>query len=303
VQGLARFTMRGRSQAALVAATSAVLSLVVPLIGLLSSAAIALVTLRKGAIEGLMVGAFSGLASGLLALAVLGSPVPAIGFALALWLPAWMLGLVLRQSRSLDLTVQLAALFGLLILVGIHLQADDPTRYWVDLLEPVRENLVERGLVEAAASEQLVAEISRWMTGAFAATFYFQLLLALFIGRSWQAQLYNPGGFSTEFRAFRVQNGVGYLTAGLVALVLLTDDAMWASELLLLLAPLFFIQGVAIVHSLAHGYAAGRGWLIGFYALLVLIMPHAEILVAGLGLVDVWADVRARVAARPGGGR
>jgi len=302
VQGLASFTMRGRSQAALVAATSAVLSLVVPLIGLLSSAAIALVTLRKGATEGLMVGAFSGLASGLLALAVLGSPVPAIGFALALWLPAWMLGLVLRQSRSLDLTVQLAALFGLLILVGIHLQADDPTRYWADLLEPMRENLVERGLVEAAASEQLVAEISRWMTGAFAATFYFQLLLALFIGRSWQAQLYNPGGFSAEFRAFRVQNGVGYLTAGLVALVLLTEDAMWASELLLVSAPLFFIQGVAIVHSLAHSYAAGRGWLIGFYALLVLIMPHAEILVAGLGLVDVWADVRARVAAGPGGG-
>jgi hypothetical protein len=290
--------MRGRSQAAMVAAAAAVLSLIVPMIGLISSAAVALVTLRKGAREGLIVGSIAGLASGMLAFATLGRPDYAIGFALALWLPIWTLGIVLRQSRSLDLTIHVAALFGLVIVAGIHLQADDPTDYWTELLEPLRESLVEGGVVGAAVSEQLIAQVSRWMTGAFAASFYFQLLLALFIGRWWQALLYHPGGFGTELRGFRVQRGAGYLAVGLLVLVLLLDPVMWASELLLLLAPLFFIQGVAIAHSLAHSYSAGRGWLIGFYALLVVLMPHAEILVTGLGLVDVWFDVRARVAAR-----
>ncbi len=91
--GLATFIMRGRSQAALVAAVFAVLSLLFPLAGMLSSATVALVTLRLGPVEGLIVGAFAGLASGLFAFAALGSPAPALGFALALWLPVWALGL------------------------------------------------------------------------------------------------------------------------------------------------------------------------------------------------------------------
>jgi hypothetical protein len=298
VQALASFTMRGRSQAALVATACAVLSLMVPLAGLISSAAVALVTLRKGAAEGLIVGAFAGLASGLLVFAALGSPVPAIGFALALWLPVWVLSVVLRQTRSLDLTIQSAALFGLLIVVAIRLQASDPAIYWAELLEPVRENLVSGGVIDAAVSEELLARISRWMTGAFAATFYFQLLLALFIGRWWQALLYNPGGFGAEFRTFRVQAGFGYLALALLVSVSLLDQALWARELLLLLAPLFFLQGVAVVHFLAHVFSANRGWLIGFYALMLLVMPHAEILVGAFGLSDLWIDLRGRVVAR-----
>lgn len=301
MQSLASFTMRGRSQATLVAAVSAMLSLIVPLVGLISSAAIALVTLRKGADEGLVVGAFAGFAGGLLAFTALGSPLPAVGFVLMLWLPVWVLGLVLRQTRSLALTVQVAALFGLLVVAGIRLFAADPATYWVELLEPVRRSLVGSSVIDATVSERLVVQAARWMTGAFAATFCFQLLLALLIGRWWQALLYNPGGFGAEFRALRMRSEVAYSALGLAAVVLLSDGAMWATELLLLLAPLFFLQGVAIVHNLAHAYSAHRGWLIGFYGLLLLVMPYAEILVAGFGFLDNWVDLRTRVAARKKG--
>jgi len=301
VQSLASFTMRGRSQATLVAAVSAMLSLIVPLVGLISSAAIALVTLRKGADEGLVVGAFAGFAGGLLAFTALGSPLPAVGFVLMLWLPVWVLGLVLRQTRSLALTVQVAALFGLLVVAGIRLFAADPATYWVELLEPARRSLVGSSVIDATVSERLVVQAARWMTGAFAATFCFQLLLALLIGRWWQALLYNPGGFGAEFRALRMRSEVAYSALGLAAVVLLSDGAMWATELLLLLAPLFFLQGVAIVHNLAHAYSAHRGWLIGFYGLLLLVMPYAEILVAGFGFLDNWVDLRTRVAARKKG--
>jgi len=301
VQSLASFTMRGRSQVTLVAAASAMLSLILPLVGLISSATIVLVTLRKGAEEGLIVGAFAGFAGGLLAFAALGSPLPAVGFVMMLWLPVWVLGLVLRQTRSLALTVQVAALFGLLVVAGIRLFTPDPAAYWMELLEPVRRSLVGSSVIDAAVSEQLVVQAARWMTGAFAATFYFQLLLALFLGRWWQALLYNPGGFAAEFRALRVRSGVAYPALGLVVVVLLLDEAMSATELLLLLVPLFFLQGVAIVHSLAHAYSAHRGWLIGFYGLLLLAMPYAEILVTGVGFLDSWVDLRARVAVRKKG--
>jgi hypothetical protein len=241
------------------------------------------------------------MASGVLAFAASGSPLPAIGFALGLWLPVWLLGILLRQSRSLDLTIQLAALFGLFFVVGIRLVSSDPAAFWSEVLEPIRENLVESGTFDAARSEELLARISHWMTAALAAAYYFQLIAALFLGRWWQALLFNPGGFGAEFRAFRVGPGVGYLALGLLALVLIVDQALWASELLLLLAPLFLLQGVAVVHGLVAALSVSRAWLIAFYVLLLLSMIGISlglILTTGLGLVDVWADLRGRVAAR-----
>ena len=300
MQSLAGFIMRGRFQATLVAAAFTMLSLLVPLLGLLSSATLALVTLRKGGAEGLIVAALAGLAGGLLVLVALGNPLPAVGFALILWLPVWGLSLVLRRTRSLALTVHLTALVGLVIVVGVHLLTADPTTYWMELLEPVRRGLVEGGVVDDAGSRQLVARTARWMTGTFAATFYFQLLAALLIGRWWQALLYNPGGFGAEFRALRLQTAVGYAALGLAAAMLLLDQARWPADLLLLAAPLFFLQGMAIAHALVYTRSAHRGWLVGLYGLLLLVMPYAEILVAGIGFLDIWVDLRARLAVREG---
>jgi hypothetical protein len=300
MQALATFIMRGRSQAALAASATAVLSLVVPLVGLVSSAAVALVTMRQGPTEGLIVGLFAGLASGLFAFAALGSPLPAIGFALALWLPVWILGVVLRTTRSLGLTIQLASLIGLVIVLGLRVGTGDATLYWTEILEPLRENLVQGQVVEEEASRTLVAQIAPWMTAAFAATFYFQALVALFLGRWWQSLLYNPGGFGEEFRGLRLSRGIALLGVALLLVLAAGVESQLAADLLLLLTPLLFLQGVAVIHWLVRAMKGGRGWLIGFYLLLVLVMPHAEILVAGLGLGDMLMDVRARIRPRDG---
>ena len=309
MQGLASFIMRGRLQAAMVASaatapalillglpSSVLLLLLVPLLGLVSSAAVALVTLRHGGLEGLLVGLFAGFASGLVAFVVLGSPLPAIGFAVALWLPVWVLGVVLRRSLSLALTIQLASIIGFLVIAALRLQGVD-AEYWIALFEPLRESLVERQVIDAAGSHALVADAARKINGVLGTSFYYQALLALFVGRWWQALLYNPGGFGAEFRELRLNRGVGFLSLGFMLVLLLQPDVQWAAELLMLLTPLLFLQGVAVAHGLANSLRASRGWLIGFYVLL--LMPHVQMLVSGLGLVDIWMDVRSRV--RKGG--
>jgi Predicted membrane protein (DUF2232) len=301
MQALAGFTMRGRSQAALVASASAVFSLLVPLFGLISGAAVALVTLRHGVVEGLIVGGIAGMASGALAFLALGSPLPAIGFAVALWLPVWILAVVLRYSRSLGLTIQLAAIFGLVILIGIHWQQADPAHYWADVLEPLRQSLVQGGVIDAKRSQAIVSEIARWMTGAFAAAFYFQVLLSLMLARWWQALLYNPGGFGAEFRELRLRSALGYVVFALLAVLAFAKEALWAAELLLLLAPLFVLQGLAVVHALANRFGLHRLWLVGFYVLLVVAMPHAEVGVASIGLADLWVNARAKRRPHPPG--
>ena len=296
--GLASFIMRGRSQAALVAAVFAILSLLFPLTGMLSSATLALATLRQGPIEGLLVGLFAGLASGLFAFAALGSPMPALGFALALWLPVWALAVMLRNSGSPALTVTTAGLMGLAILIGLKVGVADPAAYWAELLEPVRKGLIEGGILTDAEGQALILEVAQWMTGAFAATFYFQALLALFLGRWWQSLLYNPGGFGAEFRDLRLGKGLGVLGLALMAFILVKGENQWAADLLILITPLFLLQGLALIHWLVKALQANRGWLIGLYALFLLALPHAQVLTAGLGLADIWVNVRAKVRPR-----
>jgi hypothetical protein len=301
MRSLAGFAMRGRSQAALVAAGSAVLSLIVPLLAVVSSAVVALATLRQGAKEGLLVAGIAGLASAVLAWLALETPWPGVGFLVVLWVPLWALALILRQTRNLALSVQAAALAGLLILIGLHLATDDPATYWTQILEPVRAGLVEGGVIEEPASRALMTALAKWMTGAFAASLYVQFLLALFLGRWWQAGLYNPGGFGAEFRELRLSPWLGYAALVFVGLRFWRPEAVWGYELLILILPLLLLQGLAVVHGIRHALGAGVGWLVGVYLLLLAAMPYAEILVSVLGLADLWLDVRSRVARRAAG--
>ena len=303
MRSLAGFAMRGPSQAALVAAGTAVLSLLLPLVAVVSSAIVALVTLRQGPRAGLVVVGGAGLGSAALVWIALGTPWPALGFLAVLWGPIWSLALVLRATRSLNITVLVTALLGLLILVGIHLATDDPAAVWVGFMEPARLALVEGGLMDEPASQDLIAGLARWMTGAFAASLYGQFLLSLLLGRWWQAVLYNPGGFGEEFRALRLPRALGYFALAMVGLRLLQPDAVGAYEGLILLVPLLFAQGLAVAHGVRHALGASVGWLVGLYVALVLVIPYAELLLLGLGFADLWVDVRGRLARAAGDAR
>jgi hypothetical protein len=70
-----------------------------------------------------------------------------------------------------------------------------------------------------------------------------------------------------------------------------------------LIGPLLLLQGLAVAHGVRHTLGAGAGWLVGLYVLLFVALPYAEVLVSGLGLLDLWLDVRARVARRTAGGQ
>ncbi len=295
MQALAAYLMRGRAQAALVAATTAILSLLAPLVGLISAGVIALVSLRLGAREGLVVSGLAGLISGLFAFATLGNPLASLGFLFALWLPVWLLSLVLRTLRSLSFTVQFGGFLGLLLFAAMQLLLEDPVRYWSEILEPLRDSLVQSAILKESGSRDLVAEVARWMTSAFATAFYFQMLLALFLGRWWHASLDHPGGFGEEFRSLRLYTGVGFLGLGLLALLALGVGNRWAAEGLLLLTPLFFLQGLAVIHALVHNLKASKAWLVGLYGFLLLGAPQGEILLAGIGLGDIWMDLRSKI--------
>ncbi|MTW21829.1 hypothetical protein [Allochromatium palmeri] len=296
---LANFIMRGYSPATLVTTVAGLLSLLIPFIGVISSAAVGLVTLRQGVRPGALLLGASTLASGLIAWLALGSPLIGLGVLLVLWVPIWGLAAILRGTRSLSLTARLAALGGVVVVLVVHLTLGDPALYWRELIEPLRESLLSDGLVEAATSQVLFDRLAQWMTGAFAAALVLQYLVSLFVARAWQAQLYNPGGFGAEFRALRVGASVGWLFVLCLAWGVLAQGL--GLDLVPVLGLLLLLQGLAVVHRLRELRGANQGWLVALYVLLVFFMPQMALLLISLGLIDLWADIRTRVAQRVSG--
>ncbi len=300
MQGLASFVMRGRSQAVMATSVLAMLSIVMPPLSLLSSASVALVTLREGRSAGLQVIGWSLLACLLLSTVALGNPAPAIGLMLLLWFPMWVLGQVLREIRSLGLAVQSALAFGLLTIVYFYLQTGDPIAEWQKVFALLADNFTKAGLYEAEKSQQLVDELARWMTGFFAAGYFLQLVVSLLLARWWQALLYNPGGFQQEFHQLRLSKLLAYLGAvlGVLSLLQLEMGEDLLRYLTVLLMAAYLVQGLAVAHGIVKLLSLNRAWLIGVYIMLVITGPQMLIVISMLGLADIWMNFREKAASK-----
>ncbi len=151
----------------------AVVSLLIFPFSVLSSAVIALVTLRRGHVEGLVVGGLAGLVSGLLSYLATATPVLALVFVLLLWLPVLVVALVLRITRSLPLMIYAALAVGLAVIGFYYLQVPDPGSVWQEALEPFSRQLVDSGFLDEAQRALFIEQWARRTTGLLAALFFF----------------------------------------------------------------------------------------------------------------------------------
>jgi hypothetical protein len=301
---LASFVMRGRSQAVMLAAVLAMVALLVPPVSILSTAVVALVTLRKGPYEGLLLVFFAAVACALLGLVAVGAVFQVVGFVLFLWLPAWLLSMVLRSSRSLALTLEVGLLLGLLIIAGQYFQSEDPVAAWREVLAPLVQSLEEAQVLEPGQQKALLEALAGWMPGVLAAGFFLQTMVALLLARWWQALLYNPGGFRAEFQQLRIHRPVAVVT--LLVLILRLWSGGPGGNLVVYLSMLlmagWFLQGMALTHGLVARARASIGWLVGVYLLLLFAMPQAVLVLAVFGFADSWIDLRARLQNKGGAG-
>ncbi|GAB2791437.1 hypothetical protein GCM10027040_16880 [Halomonas shantousis] len=277
---LARWMMRGTPYAAGAAAIAAL----IPWLFWFSAAAVALVTLRRGLGPGMPV---------LIAAAVpagwwwtQGDAVP-LASILLVTLMATVLRARMRWSDTL--------IAGMLVCAGmVQLDIFLPPGGAGPLLEQLRQGSpeVDRMLGELAAegvaTEQLAGLLISGVTGLV-------VLLAstacLALARSWQAGLYNPGGFRSEFHVLRLSGkqllllvaigGVGMVFA-LPAAAMLT----WVPLL---------VAGVALVHGWIGLKGMNGLWLVGFYVLLLTTWPTILIVLL-LAVMDTFADFRSRLA-------
>lgn len=303
MQALATFVMRGRSPAALVAATAATLFWLFPPFLIIAGAVVALVTLRQGAAEGALLMALAGLGAAGLTWLALDSPWPMLRVLLPCWLPLWLLALVLRATVSLTRTLQVAALLGLLGVSGFYLLLGDPAAWWDGLLDRLQQDLTTLAPVGQAADramlDQLLALLRSWapfLPGQVVSAALLVVVLALLLGRWWQARLFNPGGFRPECHELRLGRPLAALTLALFGAAMLSGWPALANAVLVL-GTLYTVQGVVLVHAILFKLQGSPAWLLLFYLLLIPLLSQ---LVMALGVADAWADFRARIRPRPG---
>jgi hypothetical protein len=301
LRALAAFILRGTSQATMVAAGAAVLAMVFPPVSLISGAAVALVTLRHGARAGLLVMLASTVVFGALAYFTLDDALAGLFLLGVLWLPVWAVAWVLRELHSLALAVVVAGGLAVIAIVFLHLWLGDMSGWWRELMLTIVEPALEAGgFASREMMQTLIEGISRIMTGIAATGIALSTLLSLFLGRSWQAILFNPGGFGAEFRELRLGRwlGVAALLVVLASLLPLDAVAVIADQVLIVLFALFVLQGLAVAHAGAARRKLHVAWLVALYVLALIVLPQLLALVAAVGLVDNWLDLRQRIPAK-----
>ena len=266
----------------------ALLSLKYPPVSVVSSASVALVTLRRGGSEGLYVLGCAALAAGSMGFFILGNFQFALAYVMVLWLPIWLISIVLREGRYLSLAVEIAVLLGILGIVAVHGLISDPTAIWKQILIQMAPPTAP-----LANTQRTIEMLSHYMTGIVAAGSVVGLVLGLFLGRGWQAMLYNPGGFRQEFLSLTTHPRYTLGTLLVIGMALANMGALsvMARNISIVLITHYTFIGAAILHALSAAKKQGRYLVPGVYMVMVLI-PHTLLLVALVGLTDRLFNLR-----------
>jgi hypothetical protein len=286
LKGLAEFVMRGRLQALLVIVAGAG-SL---LFCWISAAALALVTLRKGAGAGAWLFMWALLPAGTLVYAF-GDMGP-----LALLVGTMALALMLRTTVNLPLAVLVAV--GVGVGAGLAMVAfsgaylDQMAAYFGEFLGNMEQQLSQDG-----QPVELPRPGATQIAGMLGAGTAMMSVLCLLLARYWQAALYNPGGFGAEFKALYYPATVSSVLV-LVALVLYSLGTQYRTWMVSFLIPLTF-AGLALIHTRLELRGRGNGWLTGFY-IAWLIFDPVKLLVVLLAIADSWMNFRRRWSRGPG---
>jgi len=293
---LAAYIMRGRTQAIMVASFLSLLSLLLPPVSIVSLATVALVTLRKGAREGGYVLICACLAAAILGLVLIGNYQLPLFYSLFLWMPVWVIAVILREGRHLFWAIEIVVAIATLAILACYWYQPNLGDIWQAELHELLEALVSETNpdVPIEAVQAFLAVFFHFMlTGLIAQVYVLSLLAGLFLGRAWQAILYNPGGFKKEYLGLRGQKKLAI--ASLVILIIAWSSSGMIAEISWNIMVLFFILyvflGIVVLHCI-FSVMKRKQILIPFLYISIILVPHAMIPAAIIGLADTWLNLR-----------
>jgi len=293
---MASFLMAGRMQAAIFVIVSTLISLLLPPMIVFSNAAIALITLRKGWQQGVVYTLLATATLVLISLAVKQTAGSGVIAGLINWLPMVLLASILAMTNSWNKTLLLILALSAVGVLLFHLINPDAKAFWKPMLEQMKPMLKNMQTDQNVSKlDETINNAASWMTGTFVAALAILNILSLIIARSWQARLYNPGGFGEEFRQIRIGKQASIALMVAIVIALLSGNQIIVELIMVGLAVLMF-QGLSLAHAMVKQRGMNGRWLIGLYILLFLLPVQMIVLLATFGIIDNFADFRQKVA-------
>jgi hypothetical protein len=286
MRALAQYVMRGRTQAMLVTLISAG----TVMFYWIGGAALALVTLRQGTKDGFLLLLWA-LLPALMVAWYAGETAPMV-----VLLGSWMAAIILRETSSWPLALTGITAFGLITAITVLFIGPQ----WLDNVAEVAEQFIEQLNQQVQAGEStagvIIPPTVMQIVGMLGLVYTMTTVVCVVLGRSWQAALYNPGGFGVEFRQVRLPPtlAVPLFLVVMAGMVQGSDLLPWAY----LLAVPFIISGIALVHALVAAKARSSASLWLFYGLLILVNPVKDILILA-ALLDSFFDLRSKLIKQP----
>lgn len=274
---LAQWVMNRRMNAVIgVAAFSAI-----PLLVFIAGAIQALVVLRKGVAEGISVFAWGGLTA--LLLWVFQGDATTI----LILVQAALFSYVLRTTVSWGALFVIAVVIAVVNVFMLPLLMSGV----LDLLLEMMKGLFSQMKVTGVSDEDLYKELVVSMSVAQMCI----SIAAVFLARSWQSKLYNPGGLAKEFLQLKLTLPV---TLTFAVMVFLGESLGESFQFLAhIVIPIFVLVGLALVHGVFAKKNIGKVGLIAFYlvGLFILNAYIVNILIV-LVIVDSFVDIRSRIS-------
>lgn len=205
------------------------------------------------------------------------------GTALATWGGALVLGAMRSLPVTLLATVGIAAVFTALL----QTVASSQLATLFEQYQQVMGSLNSSGAGEFAAFSQpfFLQLMGIWVA--------LSAILSVFIARSMQARLYNPGGFRQEFHGMRFTPAQSAICVAPLLVIQLWPAAEPVAGLFLL--PVMMV-GLALVHGVVARKSLGLAPLVIIYMGLILVAPVVTPVLLIAALADSFFDFRNRMA-------
>ena len=255
------------------------LASVIPFLSFISNAVVALVILRHGVTEGLKV----------LVWAVLPGCALAYGSGdwrmLAAVLSVAILSTVLQLSKEWQ-KVLLAAIF-----VGAALNMVMPWLMFDSLQHLLQELLKLEGVDFQGLDPNEVAES---LSGLLGTSILVEAIVCLLLARWWQAKLYNPGGFQTEFHQLRAPWIISVVALAVWMLSTQQAPGTYLSWSILVGIPVV-LSGIALLHNLFKVKKINSQWLVTCYLVAFILWSLIYPLLILVVLADAFMDFRSKL--------
>ena len=287
---LAEWVMQGRARTIGLVVIALLTSPVIWPNSILAAAIIALVVLRTGARNGVVLWLWC-LPPAFVLAQFLGSYLPFLLVSSVL-----VSSLILRASASWSYSLIGISAMGLFVAFALEHLAQPMLTGYVELVERLltdfREQMSDQPEAQAAIPETVQ---TAFIAGMLANMLVLSNIISLVLGRAWQAGLYNPGGFRKEFHSLRLGR-TELIVAVLLALVLFQQGREFIPWGWIALFPLL-VAGIALFHAVAWRKQWGVHWYIVFYILLTIWDLLKAVLMV-LAFADSLLDFRKKLPQR-----